>query len=252
LVAWFASLASAAATPLATKVAPGYVFDQPRILTQQRLFGLAHGVSLLADHCFDDAAHGEDVRQAYAAWQQRQTATVALAQQELAHYYFAERATEATWPDLVSALGLKNALPARLDAAKLKVACATLPQALASAKTDLAAQFHLQAQVSRLTSAAETEARAEACRTTQNGDNVAALTTALDAWRQRYHGAVGEARRAVEQRWQEAKLDGTLDQWLNQARNKGRHEANSNTCGGLAAWMAIPSADPDASFQPAP
>ena len=238
------------ALPLVSAAPPGYVFDQPRILTQQRLFGLAHGISLLADRCFDQPAHGEEVRQAYAAWHQQQAATIALAQDELARYYFGERADDAAWLDIVTALGLKNSLSLKSGSPKLKAACATLAQALGRYHNDLAAQFELQVKLDRLTVAAVTEAQAEACKVLLTGEATTALAAGIDAWRQQHSAALGEARQAVEQRWQEAHLEGSFDHWLNQARSSGRHKATADRCEGLTTWLATPAADPDAPFKP--
>ncbi len=238
------------ALPLVSAAPPGYVFDQPRILTQQRLFGLAHGISLLAERCFDQPAHGEEVRQAYAAWQQQQGATIALAQEELARYYFGERSGEATWPDIVTALGLQNALSLKSGSSKLSAACATLPQALGRYHNDLAAQFDLQVKLDRLTVAAATEAQAEACKSILTGDASSALDGGIDAWRQNYSAELDQARQTVEQRWQEAQLEGSFDHWLNQARSSGRHHATADRCEGLTTWLATPAADPGAPFKP--
>ncbi len=237
---------------LTTTVQHGYVFDQPRILTQQRLFGLAHGISLLADRCFDQLAHGEEVREAYAAWHQQQAKTIALAQEELAQYYFGARAGEAAWSDIVVALGLKNELSLKLDASKLKAACATLPQALARYHSDLTAQFHLQAQLNRLTVAAETEAQEETCKGLLPADAASVLDAGIQQWHQAYSETVAQAHQTVEQRWQEVKLEGTLDQWLKQARNSGRHKATVDHCAELSAWLATPAADPDTPFKQKP
>lgn len=236
--------------PLLSAAPPGYIFDQPRILTQQRLFGLAHGISLLAERCFEQPAHGEEVRHAYAAWQQQQRGTIARAEEELAHYYFGERAAEAGWPDIVTALGLQNRLSLKSGSSKLRAACATLPQALGRYHNDLAALFDLQAKLDRLTVAAATEAQVAACKTLLIGDTAAALDAAIEAWRQHYSSALSEARQAVEQRWQEAQLEGSFDRWLNQARNSGRHQATADRCEGLTTWLATPLADPGASFKP--
>lgn len=255
----FAALAVMAATfahgenapPLVSVAPPGYVFDQPRILAQQRLFGLAHGISLLADRCFDQPT-GEEVREAYASWHRRQAATIALAQKDLTQYYFGARAGEASWRDVVTALGLKNTLPLKPGSGKLKAACATLPQALLRYHSDLAAQFHLQAQLNRLTVAAETEAQAEACKAALTGNAADALGAGVAAWRQAHDAAIAEARRTVEQRWREARLEGSLEQWLKQARGNGRHKATADRCAGLAVWLDTPAADPDAPFNRGP
>ena len=236
--------------PLHSAAPPGYSFDQPRILTQQRLFGLAHGISLLAERCFEQPAQGEDVRHAYAAWQQQQRRTIALAQEELAHYYFGERAAEARWPDIVTALGLQNRLALKSGSSKLMAACATLPQALRRYHNDLAAQFDLQAKLDRLTVAAATEAQAESCKSILTDEASSALDAGIDAWRHKYSAELDQARQTVEQRWQEAQLEGSFDHWLNQARSRGHHQATAKRCEGLTTWLATPLADPGASFKP--
>jgi len=46
----------------------GYAFGKPEILVRQRLFGLAHGVSLLAAACLDLPEQSASIQNAYAAW----------------------------------------------------------------------------------------------------------------------------------------------------------------------------------------
>lgn len=240
------------AAPLTSHVPHGYVFDQPRILAQQRLFGLAHGISLLADACFDRLAQddGSETRLAYAAWQRRQAAAIALAREELVRYYFGARAGEAAWSDIVAALGLKNELPLPAGSKKLAAACATLPQALAREHNDLAAQFRLQTGLARLSRAAEIEAQAQACLRLSPDDT--ALQAGIETWRQTHGAVVDEARQAVEARWQKAGLDGSLEPWLKPAREHGSKKADSAGCQGWAAWLATPEADPDHAFNQRP
>lgn len=109
----------------------GYVFSDPRLLTQQLLWGLLHGVRLLGARCQAEghAAAGE----AYVDWLERQREPICAAERDLARHYF-QRDT-ASPEALGAALGLKPGLD--VDAATLAAACATLPQALKQDRYDL-------------------------------------------------------------------------------------------------------------------
>lgn len=109
----------------------GYAADQPEILLRQRLFGLAHGISLLAAACLDLPAHSTPVQDAYAAWHAKQGKTIGIIVHDLADYYFGPRAGEATWPDLSRALNLTDNIQPALGEVTLHAACATLPDAIA-------------------------------------------------------------------------------------------------------------------------
>ena len=109
----------------------GYAVEQPQILIRQRLFGLAHGLSLLAAACLDLPEHSEPIQDAYAAWHARQARTIEILVQDLARYYFGPRAAEAQWQDLAAALNLSDSILPALGAVSLAEACASLPQAIA-------------------------------------------------------------------------------------------------------------------------
>jgi len=108
----------------------GYAFGKPEILVRQRLFGLAHGVSLLAATCLDLPEHSMPIQHAYAAWHALHAQAIATIVHDLANYYFGEQAAAAQWPDLVRALKLKENINAALGDFELSAACATLPQAM--------------------------------------------------------------------------------------------------------------------------
>ncbi len=108
----------------------GYAFDQPEILIRQRLFGLAHGLSLLAAACLDLPAHSVAIQDAYAAWHARQGKTIEVIVHDLADYYFGPRAGEAQWPDLSRALNLADNIHSAMGEVTLHAACATLPAAI--------------------------------------------------------------------------------------------------------------------------
>ena len=108
----------------------GYAFDKPDILIRQRLFGLAHGLSLLAAACLDLPEQARPIQDAYAAWHARQGKTIAILVQDLSHYYFGPRAATARWPDLARALNLNDSIQPSLGQVSLQDACASLPQAI--------------------------------------------------------------------------------------------------------------------------
>ena len=108
----------------------GYAFEQPEILIRQRLFGLAHGLSLLAAACLDLPAYSGPIQDAYAAWHAKQGKTIEAIVHDLARYYFGPRAGEARWPDLSRALNLNDRIEPALSEITLHAACASLPEAI--------------------------------------------------------------------------------------------------------------------------
>ena len=130
--------AANAATPAETQARltvlagrSGYAHDQPEILLRQRLFGLAHGLSLLAAACLDLPAHSEPIQDAYAGWHAKQAKAIETIVHDLADYYFGPRAGEARWPDLSRALNLIDNIQPALNEVTLHAACASLPEAIA-------------------------------------------------------------------------------------------------------------------------
>ena len=127
-------------TPPVLEVIPqrlGYAFEQPDILIRQRLFGLAHGLSLLAASCLDLPEHSAPIQDAYAAWHARQARTIETLALDLARYYFGPRAAEAGWQDLARALNLKDSIQPSLGAVTLQDACTSLPEAITRPRYEL-------------------------------------------------------------------------------------------------------------------
>jgi len=116
----------------------GYAFEQPQLLLRQRLFGLAHGLSMLAAACLDLPRHSTPIQDAYASWHGKQTGTIEVLVLDLARYYFGERADEASWFDLARALGLNDSIEPALRDVSLDDACASLPQAIVGPRYDFA------------------------------------------------------------------------------------------------------------------
>jgi hypothetical protein len=131
-----APAATTAALP-ALEVAPerrGYAVDQPEILLRQRLFGRAHGLSLLAAACIELPAYSKSIRDVYAAWYAQQAGTLETIVRDLAAYYFGPRANEAQWFDLSRALNLPDSIQPALGEVTLHAACASLPVAIPRAR----------------------------------------------------------------------------------------------------------------------
>ena len=115
----------------------GYAFEKPGILVRQRLFGLAHGISLLAAACLDLPAHSQPIQDAYAAWHAKQGKAIETIVRDLAHYYFGPRANEARWPDVSRALNLGDDIQPALNDLTLHAACASLPEAIGRPRYEL-------------------------------------------------------------------------------------------------------------------
>ncbi|MCX7165262.1 MAG: hypothetical protein NTV11_03185 [Rhodocyclales bacterium] len=115
----------------------GYAFEQPEILIRQRLFGLAHGMSLLAASCLDLPEHSKPIQDAYATWHARQGKAIEALAQDLALYYFGPRAPEAQWQDLARAMNLNDSIQPSLGEVSLQDACASLPEAITRPRYEL-------------------------------------------------------------------------------------------------------------------
>ena len=108
----------------------GYAFEKPEILLRQRLFGLAHGLSLLAASCLDLPEHSTPIQDAYAVWHAGQAKAIESLALDLAAHYFGPRAAEAGWQDLARALNLKDSIQPSLGTVSLRDACNSLPEAI--------------------------------------------------------------------------------------------------------------------------
>jgi len=115
----------------------GYAVERPEILNRQRLFGLAHGLSLLAAACLDLPAYSRQIEDAYADWHAKQAETIETLVHDLARYYFGSRAAEAEWQDLVRALNLPDNIQPALGEITLHAACASLPAAIVRPRYEL-------------------------------------------------------------------------------------------------------------------
>lgn len=149
---------STAPAPAELKALPGrtgYAFDQPEILVRQRLFGLAHGVSLLAAACVDLPEQSAAIQKSFVAWHAQQAAAIDQVVHDLAKYYFGPQAAVAQWQDLTRALNLKDYIDQSLGQFELSVACASLTQAITGPRYDLAALLQVEPLIAMKTIAGE-------------------------------------------------------------------------------------------------
>ena len=249
-----------------TPLHKGYAFDKPRVLVQQRLFGLAHGVTLLASTCLADGSTTktrDNILEAYSKWDQAQNHIIAELQGSLGTYYFAERGATAKWTDIAKALNLPTALALKPGSLEMMAACDSLPETLQKPRYDLERQYRLQGLAARLAAATAIEAQADACRASLPDGAAPSIEDAIQRWRETYGTLVSEARTTLEQQWDDAQLDGKLDDWLTQARERGRRAAKIKplasateekmiSCNNFSAWLLTAQANPDDNFDSRP
>lgn len=175
-----------------------YAFDDPAILVRQIIFGLAHGVTLLARSCLDAA---DDLRRptqaAYEEWLVRYGERIIDSEQGLARHYFGPRAGEATEDDIARALNLppKLDLPATPD--RLKEACASFPEALSRKRYNLDLLFTAHRDEQRLGRAIEVRAAVGECRQIAERDALPGIDAALSRW----EGENGAIEATSRTRW---------------------------------------------------
>lgn len=116
-----------------TRTVPqGYAFDQPELLVDQYLWGIAHGARLLAQAC---VRHGNlSAAEAWVEWMEREAAQIRALTATLGRHYFQQ--DDVPLDALAMALGLSQSLD--LSAEETEPACATLAEALAQPRYDLA------------------------------------------------------------------------------------------------------------------
>jgi hypothetical protein len=109
----------------------GYEVDNPRVLAQQLLWGVVHGVRLLGMACQRRGDRAAAL--AYVDWLDGQWPRIRMAERDLSYHYF--KRAQVPLEAIDGALKLKPALEQPDD--ELGDACATLPAALATPRYDL-------------------------------------------------------------------------------------------------------------------
>ena len=243
--------AAAAAPPLVSIERQGYAFEYPRVLAEQRLFGIAHGVSMLAESCRAVEPTAQASADAYARWYEQQQLQIEDLKNNLASFYYGSRAAEATWQHLVAALNLREKLSLAPDSEQLIAACASLPDALQQPRYDLTALFQLEAALAAMTLTARVDAQVAACNATLNGNEQTRLRAAHADWQQNEGAAMEMARAQLTYYWQATAAAGSPEEWL---RSQTRRYSNPTAlrCAGLADWLKSDQASLMQSFAPPP
>lgn len=245
-----AATAAHAAPPLAAADRQGYAFENLRILTQQRLFGIYHGVGLLVTACQDLPAYAEATRTAHVQWQQTQQDGIEHMQVELAQFYYGPHAAEATQQDIAQALGLRDHLALTANAPELGSACATLPKALQQPRYDLAGVFKLEAAQARTQIAVRAEMQSTAC-SQRLPDEAPAIKSAWLQWQKHNHEIADSAKAEVLALWPLKQVDDKAQDWLDALQRRFGNPAQSS-CQRLTAWLESPAADLEKVFSAPP
>lgn len=246
-----AAHAQSSAPPLVSSERLGYAFEFPRVLAEQRLFGIAHGVSLLATACLDAPDEADAAADAYTQWYEQQQEQIEMLRAELAEFYFGPRASEANWSHIVAALKLREAIGLAPGSEQLRAACATLPEALRQPRYNLTALFQLEATLAAMTTVVRAEAQTKACAARLPEAERPALAMRYADWQQREADAIANARAQMLQQWQNTATPGDPEEW-----QKAMHKRYANppalACEQLPEWLDSSASSLSQSFATAP
>ncbi len=208
----------------------GYAFDSPRVLAEQRLFGIAHGVSLLASACREVPDSAARVESAYSAWRAEQQVTIDLAAAALARYHFGSGAAAADWPAIASALNLKERLELAPDAEELRAACASLPEALAQPRYALGERMRLEELMAQVVAALEVEAHGAWCgkRVPEAAREVHAAR--YENWREINLPVLKQAQQALAAAWPQDAPAPSFDEWRAEQQRALRIQGSVAQC----------------------
>lgn len=198
----------------------GYAFETPAVLVRQLVFGIAHGVTLLARACLDDQ---EDVRRptqaAYEEWLVRHGERLIDAESVLARYYFGARAVDASEDDIARALNLPPQLELRHKPEQLREACASFPEALAKKRYDLDLVFATHRDEQRLARALEVRESVAQCRQIAEPGALAQIDASFARWQT----ANAKIENASRERWLRHRGElKDLDHWQADVRTQVR------------------------------
>lgn len=230
----------------------GYAFDSPRLLAEQRLFGIAHGVSLLAAACRevpDSAARAES---AYSAWRAEQQVAIDMAAAGLARFHFGNAATAADWQAIAGALGLKERLEFTASSDELAAACASLPEALAQPRYALGERMRLEELMAQVTAGLEVEAHGAYCgkRMPEAAREVHAAR--YENWREINLPVLKQAQEALAAAWPPDAPAPSFDEWLAQQQRALRIQGSIAQCLEYSETLKQPQAALRNVFNPPP
>lgn len=248
LLAAAGALAQDAARPLRQ----GYAFDSPRVLAEQRLFGIAHGVALLAAACAELPAFARRTGEAYAAWRAEQQVTLDLAAAGLARYHFGAAAATADAAAIAAALNLKDRLDLAPDSPELDAACATLPEALAQPRYAFGERLRLEELMAQVLAAIEIEARERHCRERVPPEALVVHEARYANWREINLPQLAQAKAALATAWPADAPAASFDEWLAARRREMRVQGAAAECLEFSETLKQPAAALRNVFNPPP
>lgn len=223
--------------PAAADERGGYAFDYPRMLVQQRIFGLANSIALLAAACRQGAAAAAQ-QGAYAAWRARQQVAIARAVTDLSAYYFGDGT--ADWQSLAQRMHLPLALGYAPGSPELAAACATLPQALARPRYDFAARLRLEELLARAAAAATVEAHARACRERFAADGQEVHAARIELWREINAPLAQQATAALTRDWPDDAPAPSFAAWQDELRRSLNPSGSPTDCHAFSTALNRP------------
>ena len=243
------AIGAQSAPPLVSNERQGYAFEYPRVLAEQRLFGTAHGVALLAESCREVPATAQATNEAYARWHDEQKLQLADLQGELAEFYYGPRAADANWQHIAAALNLREKLD--LAPERLVAACSSLPEALRQPRYDLTALFQLEGAIAAMSRAIRVETQATACTARLPAAEREQLTAAYADWQRNEEAALVTARSQLQHYWNSTATPGKPEDWQ-EAMKQRYSNPPAATCTSLASTLRSSDASLAYSFIPAP
>lgn len=246
-----AAHAGSAAPPLVSNERQGYAFEFPRVLAEQRLFGIAHGVSLLATACLDSPDEAGAVADAYTHWYEQQQDLIETLKTDLATFYFGPHAAEASRAHVAAALKLRDALRLAPGSEQLKAACASFPEAVRQPRYKLDALFQLEQALAAMMMAARAEAHTAACAARLPEAEHADLNARHAEWQNREADALAASRADMLLHWEATATPGKPEDWLQAARNRHANPTAA-ACAALPGWLDSSASSLAQSFAPAP
>ena len=217
---------------------PGYAFEYPRILSQQRLFGVAHGISLLTAACRALPEFAQTAADSYVAWRTRQQPALDAADSDLSAYYFGAGPTDRQ--TLARTMQLRDALDYAPDSTELKAACATLPDALQRQRYDLVERFRLEELMARVVAAVAVEVLDRHCRE-RFADVERQIHVARHAlWQEINAPALQQASAMLASAWPEDAPAATFADWLAALHRETRAGGTLADCRDFSAALKRP------------
>lgn len=240
-----------AAPPLVSIERQGYAFEYPRVLAEQRLFGIAHGIALLAEACSKEPLHAQSTDSAYRQWYEQQQLLVESLKSNLAEFYFGPGAGQASWKHIAAALSLRERISPEPGSEQMAAACASLPEALQQPRYDLNALFQLEAAMAATTQAVRIDAQVAACLPRLPAAAQDELRAAHVDWQRSEAAAAEQAQTQLLHYWRSIQTESPIEDWK-KAIAAAYAKPGVGICKRLAVALRAPQAALSQSFAPAP